>query len=154
MFGFFESEQNKKVRSHIQNLASLARVDGHIDEREMNFLVTVGKKNGLSANDVRGVVANASQGTLTIPDNDSERFDQIFDLVDMMLADGVVDDNEMDFCIDMAGKLGFRKAIVGVLVRKISIGVRDGLPREQIKEESQAFLNFPASAQPSHGQGL
>src|SRR3712207_1740437 len=52
MFGFFESEQNKKVRSHIHNLAALARVDGHIDEREMNFLVAVGKKNGLSANDV------------------------------------------------------------------------------------------------------
>ncbi|GAA4383137.1 TerB family tellurite resistance protein [Hymenobacter koreensis] len=154
MFGFFESEQSKKVRSHIQNLASLARVDGHIDEREMNFLVAVGKKNGLNANDVRGVVANSSQAVLTVPDNDSERFDQIFDLVDMMLADGVVDDNEMDFCIDMAEKLGFRKAIVGVLVRKISIGVRDGLPREQIKTESESFLNYQNTSYPAHGAGL
>ncbi|RAK70511.1 TerB family tellurite resistance protein [Hymenobacter edaphi] len=154
MFGFFESEQNKKVRSHIHNLAALARVDGHIDEREMNFLVAVGKKNGLNANDVRSAVSNASSHVLHIPDNDSERFDQIFDLVDMMLADGVVDDNEMDFCIDMAEKLGFRKAIVGVLVRKISMGVRDGLPREQIKEESQAFLNFQGKGEPAHGNGL
>ncbi|UYZ59783.1 tellurite resistance TerB family protein [Hymenobacter latericus] len=154
MFGFFESEQSKKVRSHIHNLASLARVDGHIDEREMNFLVSVGKKNGLSSSDVRSVVAQAQQHSLTLPDNDSERFDQIFDLVDMMLADGVVDDNEMDFCIDMAEKLGFRKAIVGVLVRKISMGVRDGLPREQIKNESESFLNFKGEGTAAHGRGL
>ncbi|SNC60783.1 hypothetical protein SAMN06265337_0331 [Hymenobacter gelipurpurascens] len=142
MFGFFENEQIKKVKSHLMNLAALAKADGHIDEREMSFIVAVGKKNGMRADDVRSIVGNASAITMVLPDNDSERFDQIFDLVDMMLADGVVDDHEMDFCIDMAAKLGFRKAIVGVLVRKISLGVKDGLPREQIKEETQSFLNY------------
>lgn len=142
MFGFFENEQTKKVKSHLINLAALAKADGHIDEREMNFIVAVGKKNGMRADEVRSIVGNSNRGTMLLPDNDSERFDQIFDLVDMMLADGVVDDHEMDFCIDMAEKLGFRKAIVGVLVRKISMGVKDGLPREQIKDETQAFLNY------------
>jgi uncharacterized membrane protein YebE (DUF533 family) len=142
MFGFFENEQTKKIKSHIVNLAALAKADGHIDEREMNFIVAVGRKNGLRPADVRSVVANSGSVGLLLPDNDSERFDQIFDLVDMMLADGVVDDHEMEFCINMACKLGFRKAIVGVLVRKISLGVKDGLPREQIKEETQSFLNY------------
>ncbi|SNR60265.1 MULTISPECIES: TerB family tellurite resistance protein [Hymenobacter] len=142
MFGFFENEQTKKVKSHLINLAALAKADGHIDEREMNFIVAVGKKNGMRADEVRTIVGNAGRVAMVLPENDSERFDQIFDLVDMMLADGVVDDHEMDFCIDMAEKLGFRKAIVGVLVRKISMGVKDGLPREQIKEETQAFLNY------------
>lgn len=142
MFGFFENEQTKKVKSHIMNLVALAKADGHIDEREMNFIVAVGRKNGIRTGEVRTLVANCGSGRMIIPDNDSERFDQIFDLVDMMLADGVVDEHEMDFCINMAEKLGFRKAIVGVLVRKISMGVRDGLPREHIKEETQAFLNY------------
>ena len=151
MFGFFENEQTKKVKSHLMNLVALAKADGHIDEREMSFILTVGKKNGMRSDDVKSIVANAGSVNLVIPDNDSERFDQIFDLVDMMLADGVVDDHEMDFCIDMAEKLGFRKAIVGVLVRKISMGVKDGLPRQQIKDESQAFLNFQKD---EHGPGL
>ena len=150
MFGFFENEQTKKIKSHIVNLAALAKADGHIDEREMNFIVAIGRKNGMRPADVRSVVANAGSVNLLLPDNDSERFDQIFDLVDMMLADGVVDDHEMEFCIDMAGKLGFRKAIVGVLVRKISMGVKDGLPREQIKEETQSFLNY--NAQDAQGE--
>ncbi|GGG57069.1 tellurite resistance TerB family protein [Hymenobacter glacieicola] len=136
MFGFFENEQTKKVKSHIMNLVALAKADGHIDEREMSFIVTVGKKNGMRADEVRSIVGNASAVQLIIPDNDSERFDQIFDLVDMMLADGVVDDTEMDFCVDMAEKLGFRKDIVAVLVRKISQGVKDGFPRQQIKDDT------------------
>ena len=143
MFGFFENEQAKKIKSHLLNLAALAKADGHIDAREMNFIIAVGKKNGINSTDVQSIVSG-SKGieNSDLPTNDSERFDQIFDLVDMMLADGVVDETEMDFCIMMAEKLGFRKAIVGVLVRKISQGVKDGLPRERIKEESNSFLNY------------
>jgi hypothetical protein len=37
-----------------------------------------------------------------------------------------------------------------VLVRKISLGVKDGLPREQIKEETQSFLNY--NAQDAQGE--
>ena len=147
MFGFFENEQAKKIKGHLCNLAALAKADGHIDDREMNFIITVGKKNGVSASDVRKIVLGKSGGESDVPSNDSERFDQIFDLVDMMLADGVVDETEMDFCIVMAEKLGFRKAIVGVLVRKISQGVKDAMPRERIKEESLSFLNYNNIAQ-------
>ena len=142
MFGFFQNKQAKRIQGHLQNLAVLAKADGHIDDREMNFIIAVGKKNGLSSTKVKELVTGARGMSNDIPTNDSERFDQIFDLVDMMLADGIVDDNEMDFCIMMAEKLGFRKAIVGVLVRKISQGVKDGHPRERIKEESDVFLNY------------
>ena len=142
MFGFFENEQAKKIKGHLLNLAALAKADGHIDAREMNFILAVGKKNGINSADVQALVSGSKGAIGDLPTNDSERFDQIFDLVDMMLADGVVDETEMDFCIMMAEKLGFRKAIVGVLVRKISQGVKDGLPRERIKDESTAFLNY------------
>ena len=149
MFGFFENEQVKKIKDHLLNLAALAKADGHIDAREMNFILAVGKKNGMSSSDVQALISDAKGASADLPTNDSDRFDQIFDLVDMMLADGVVDDTEMDFCIMMAEKLGFRKAIVGVLVRKISQGVKDGIPRERIKEESTSFLNYNELPRPN-----
>src|SRR5690606_26684297 len=111
MFNLFESEQTKKIKSHLKNLGALEKVDGHIDTAEMNYIVSLGRKNGLKPEDVRTLIANSASVKLELPTNDSERFDQIYDLVEMMLADGIVDDNEMDFCIDMATKLGFRKAI-------------------------------------------
>ena len=57
MFGFFENEQTKKIKSHLANLAALAKADGHIDAREMNFILAVGKKNGISASDVQALVS-------------------------------------------------------------------------------------------------
>lgn len=140
MFGFFENEQTRKVKSHIMNLAALAKADGHIDEREMSFIVAVGRKNGMRSADVRSIVGNTSTVDMVLPDNDSERFDQIFDLVDMMLADGIVDDTEMSFCVEMAQRLGFQQDIVSGLVRRISQGVKDGLPRDQIKDDALALL--------------
>ncbi len=145
MFSFFESDETKRIKSHLLNLGALAKADGHLDEAELNFIITVGRKHGLKPEDVRTLVANSSKDHLIIPDNDDERFDQLFDLVDMMLADGIVDDAEMDFCTSMAQRLGFRKAVVALLVRKISMGVKDGLTREQIKADSHAFLHYPGA---------
>jgi len=142
MFSFFDNEQVKRVKNHIMNLGALAKVDGHIDQTELHYIISIGQKNGMKPEEVKSLIANSGTIKQMLPENDSERFDQIYDLVEMMLADGIVDDNEMEFCMEMAAKLGFRKAIVGVLVRKISIGVKDGLSREQIKSDSQDFLSF------------
>ena len=53
----------------------------------------------------------------------------------MMKEDEIIQDEEMDFCIDMASKLGMKKNIVDVLVRKIYWGTKDGKSRDEIKEE-------------------
>lgn len=142
MFGFFESEETKRLKSHISNLGALAKVDGHLDPSEMKFIIAIGEKHGLKPDDVRELLSDVKVKPPQLPKNDSERFDQIYDLVEMMLADGIVDESEMDFCINMAAKLGFKKSIVGVLVRKITVGVKDGLTRDNIKREAQAFLNY------------
>ncbi|MFD2515025.1 TerB family tellurite resistance protein [Pontibacter locisalis] len=141
MFGFFESEETKKLKSHIANLGALAKIDGHVDPAEINFIISIGTKNGMKASEVRNLISGSDKSEAQLPTNDSERFDQIYDLVEMMLADGIVDESEMEFCINMAARLGFKKAVVGVLVRKISTGVKDGLTRERIKQEAQSFLN-------------
>jgi uncharacterized tellurite resistance protein B-like protein len=140
MFNFFENEKIKRVKNHITNLGVLARIDGHLDAAELNYIVAVGQKNGLKPEEVRSLIANGNNANFHMPENDSERFDQLYDLVEMMLADGIVDDSEMEFCMTMATNLGFRKADVGVLVKKITLGVKDGFSREQIKSESQSIL--------------
>jgi len=142
MFGFFESEETKKIKSHLTNLVALAKVDGHLDSSEIDFIISIGTRHGMRAREVKDLLSSSQKVEPNLPDNDSDRFDQIYDLVEMMLADGIVDEHEMDFCIQMAARLGFKKSIVGVLVRKISMGVKDGLTREHIKHEAHAFLNY------------
>jgi len=142
MFGFFESEETKKLKSHIANLGALAKIDGHVDPTEIDFIVLIGTKHGMKAAEVRNLISSTAKREMQLPANDSDRFNQIYDLVEMMLADGIVDEAEMDFCISMAARLGFKKSIVGLLVRKISTGVKDGLPRDEIKREAQTLLDY------------
>ncbi|GGK79907.1 TerB family tellurite resistance protein [Rufibacter glacialis] len=142
MFSIFESEETKRLKSHIVNLGALAKIDGHIDAAEMEHIISIGERKGLRPQDVRALLADSGSVKPTMPNNDLDRFDQIYDLVEMMLADGIVDDSEMDFCIDLAMKMGFRKAVVGVLVKKITTGVKDGLTRQEIKQEAIDFLEL------------
>ncbi|ALJ01071.1 tellurite resistance TerB family protein [Rufibacter tibetensis] len=142
MFSIFESEETKRLKSHIVNLGALAKIDGHIDATEMEHIISIGERKGMRAQDVRALLADSGNVKHTMPNNDLDRFDQVYDLVEMMLADGIVDDSEMEFCIDIATKMGFRKAVVGVLVKKITTGVKDGLSREEIKQEALDFLEL------------
>jgi len=148
MFSFFESKEVKKVKSHLRYLASLAKIDGHVDEAEMNLLYQVADKNGIKPNVVRSIVSNPRSVEIEIPDNNAERYYQLFDIVQLMLADGIIHDSELDYCVEMAKKLGFRKAIVGVLVNKIARGVRDGVDREDIKKETEVFMTFESGVKP------
>lgn len=142
MFSIFESEETKRLKSHIINLGTLAKADGHMDAAEMEHIISIGERKGMRPQEVRSLLANCHDAKQTLPDNDLDRFDQIYDLVEMMLADGIVDDSEMDFCIDIASKMGFRKSVVGVLIKKITTGVKDGLDREEIKSQTIDFLEL------------
>jgi uncharacterized tellurite resistance protein B-like protein len=142
MLTIFETKKTKLQKNHLKNLVALAKADGVFSESEKEYIFKIGEKSGLKTQEIESLLADPITEEVKVPNNDSDRFDQIYDLVQMMLADGSIDDNEMDFCIKMAEKLGFRKAIVGILVRKISIGLTSGLDKEAIKRESENFLDF------------
>ena len=144
IFTMFEpkSVKNRKDTSHFRQLIALAKTDGLIAESELELLYTIGARNNYKSEEIDQMLSDNSPVDFVIPSNDSDRFDQIFELVQMMLADGIVDEKEIDFCINLADKLGFRKAIVGVLVRKISMNLASGADKDRIKEEAKNFLKF------------
>lgn len=142
MFELFESKKKKQIKNHIKNLVSLSSADGNIDESEKEILIRIGTKKGLNRNEIQKIIDNPGNVDYLPATTDEERFEQIYDLVELMLADGVAEDNELHFCVDMAEKLGFRKAVVSVLIRKITLSLLEGLDKETIKKEVRAFLVF------------
>ena len=142
VFSFFESSEKKYIKSHLRHLVRLASSDGAVSKEEEHMIKTIAKANGLSASEVKSILENPTAVDLALPDNNEDRFNQMFDLVQMMMADGVVTDAEMDFCGELANRLGFRKVIVGVLVAKIERGIKEGLSKDQIRAEAEAFINY------------
>lgn len=142
----FETKKTKNLKSHLANLVAIANSDGDFSVAEKRLIFDIGVKNGLSIDEVKKIIKSDSKSIeFKVPDNDSDRFDELYDLVSMMLADGVCSEDEMSNCIELAEKLGFRKAITGVLVRRIvtlQSGEGEAKSREEIKILCGDFLNF------------
>jgi len=138
----FDSKKTKGIKSHIANLVAIAQSDGNFSVAEKRLIFEIGEKNGLTKEKIKSIIKSTEPIEFKIPKNDSERFERVYDLVLMVLADGGRSEDEMDVCIELSEKLGFRKAIAGVLVTKIEKSLLQGISREQTKAESSDFLTY------------
>lgn len=143
----FETRKTKNLKSHLANLVAIANSDGDFSVAEKRLIFDIGVKNGLSIDEVKKIIKSDGKTIeFKAPDNDAERFDELYDLASMMLADGECTEDELSNCIELAEKLGFRKAITGVLVRRIvtlqSSSEGEGKSKEEIKILCGDFLTF------------
>jgi uncharacterized tellurite resistance protein B-like protein len=140
----FESKKTKGVKSHINNLVAIAKSDGNFSMAEKRLIFEIGKRNGLSNDKLKTIIKSDKPIKFKVPKTDSERFDRVYDLVEMAIVEGSDNEDEISACIEIAEKLGFRKAIVGVLVRKLATGITAELPKtkEELKAECADFLVF------------
>lgn len=142
MFSFFESDEKKEIKTHLRHLVRLAQSDGVLHKDELKFIYRIGKQNGLSTKAIDKIVENPTAVDIVLPKTRTGKFDQIFDLVQMMMKDGEVNDAETEFCMELASRLGFRKVIVGVLVAKIERGITNGMSKKEIRTEAEPFINY------------
>ena len=142
-FGLFGSKVKKELlESHLKNLWEVAMSDGHIDDREVKLLYQIADRHGVGRGRVNKIKKNMNEIDFFKPDNDQERFDQIYDLVMMMMADSEIDENEMRVCNKYAEKLGFDKRIVDELVYSISSNITVGNNPEETKERIKFMLKI------------
>ncbi len=139
MLSFLKSKVERN-ESHLRNLILMAKSDNDIDKTELEVIFGIGKERGFSDGQIKEFLIDSNRRELYIPDNDLERFDQLYDLTQVMLADGVVEDDEMDFCTGFAGKLGFRKTISWMLILLILEGIEKGIDKEWIYDRCHGFL--------------
>jgi hypothetical protein len=140
MFELFESKKTKQVKNHLRNLVILGASDGHLQQAEKEIIVKIGLRHGLKQPAIEKIIANPGHKHLPLAKTDEDRFQQVYDIVEMTLSDGIADETELHFCVEMAEKLGFRKSAVGLLIRKISLSITEGTDRETIKKEVIPFL--------------
>lgn len=139
MFSLFKTKEEKN-ESHLKNLILMARSDNDIDTNEVQEIFKIGLERGFSEEEVKGFLTQKGRNELIIPENDTERFEQLYDLTKVMLADGIIEDDEMEFCTGFAGKLGFRKTISWLLILLILEGIEKGVDKEWIYDRCRSFL--------------
>ena len=112
MIGFFEHQYLSYKKNHIRNLLALAKIDGHMHEKEVELLFKIGKRYGLKDRQVQELLDTDEVFTLNVPDNHNDRMNLLYDLILMVFADEVVDSHEVKFCEDAVEEFGMRRELV------------------------------------------
>jgi hypothetical protein len=122
-------------------LINLAAIDHIIETREANLIYAIGRANQLSKEEIEKMIKNPEPikglGNMT----SEERFDHLCYLIKMMKADGKVIQDEIDFCENIAERLGYKKGVVRALSAHIYGDPSVQSDRELLKRKSEKFLN-------------
>jgi hypothetical protein len=138
----FESKKTKGIKSQIANLVAIAQLDGDFSHAEKKLIFEIGERNGISKERVKEIIKSEDPIKFKMPENDALRFDRLYEAIEMLLTDSEHEEEKIDFCIELAIKLGVRMAVAGVLVKKIVTGMKEKVSKKDIKADCANFLNY------------
>lgn len=140
MINLFGKTRTQEIKSHLNNLVTLAYTDGKFSHAEKKLIFEVGRRRGLSQEQIKEVIKNEKNIPFQMPDSEDKKLNQVCELAEMLIASGRTTEEEIDTCIEMVERLGFRKAIVGVMVRRLITGLEEGKNTDELKEECKSFM--------------
>lgn len=111
--------QQKKL-AFFQNLILLAAADGILQQDESRFLLNIGNKLGLAAEDVMPIADNLNVLSFIIPVEGLQKTLELQTMVKMMLEDGIIHDREYTLCLEYAHRIGYGKSILDDMVKQLS----------------------------------
>ena len=122
-------------------LVQLAKVDGVVVQDEIDLIKQIGEAHGLSSEEISGCFDDPDSEISDLSDiADDEKYEYIYNLVQLMKIDGRLYKEEINFCSKLAGKLGYDEAVLLELMVKIYSDPDITTDKESLKSTIQKFL--------------
>lgn len=107
----------KNIKNHLKALIQLSVVDRSFDEPEKSYVQTIGKANKVTEEEIQELVSEVINAKDAVEVNyegllSDERFDYLYDIIQLMKIDGEVFLSEIKYCEELAEKLGYDKKVV------------------------------------------
>jgi uncharacterized tellurite resistance protein B-like protein len=130
----FDHQGKKQDKEHFMNLIQVAIADGIIDHSESEMLHRFGKRMGFTDPEIDNLIEATNKTAYIPPYELSKRFEQVYDIVKMVLADGVIDKNEMRLANGFATKSGFTEMEIPSLLNMLITGIKEGKDEDDLFE--------------------
>jgi len=137
--------ESQNIRNHLKALVQLSMIDNDFGEPEKTYVYTIGKANKVPETEIDSIVkevleskeneAVTYEGLMT-----EERFDYLYDVVQLMKIDGEVFLTEIRYCEDIADKLGYERKVVKKMAARIYSDPTITGDRESLMKEANKYL--------------
>jgi uncharacterized tellurite resistance protein B-like protein len=127
------SVKKQQIEYFVQ-LIRIALADDIINNSEMELLHRIGKKLGFTEPEINNLIDTTGKANFIAPYELSARFEQVYDIIRMTLADGVIDKNEMRLASSFAANSGFKESEIPNLLILLINGIKQGKDHEDLFE--------------------
>lgn len=125
ILNYFDHSDKKQDKEHFVHLIQIALADGKIDENENRMLHKMGKKFGFTDPEIDKLIESTSITNYIPPYELEKRFEQVYNIMKVVLADGIVDENEMRLANKYASVAGFENNKIPELLSHLIEGIKN-----------------------------
>lgn len=129
------------IQSQLSSLIQLAKIDGDFAGEEKLLIMMIGKANGLSEQDVMELVANPEPLPPLSTMTEDDRFEYLYNIVQLMKIDSQVYLSEIKYCEELAEKLGFKRSVISELSSRVFSDPSITSNREALKRAVKKHQN-------------
>ena len=130
------------VKQSYFNILALFLEKESVESRFITCLLKWGLQLNLALADIDAPGKRLEQLKFILPPDKVARLEAIYHLVQMIYLDDVVEDVELEVSSIYAERLGFKREVVGDLLKSIATRDADGTPLHDIRNEVLDFLKF------------
>jgi uncharacterized tellurite resistance protein B-like protein len=128
------------VKDQLNVLINLAASDNAVAEKESKVIHLIAKANGVSEEEVNAMLRKPQPiGNLDALTED-QKFENLYHLIQLMKSDGQVFKSEINFCEQVAEKLGYKKGVVAELSSRIYSNPSITADRKLLMDRAHKFL--------------
>ena len=128
------------IKEQLKVLIQLAVSDGLVAEKESRLIQAIGVANGLSKDDVKSMIENPEPAGEVANLTPDQKFEYLYNVVQLMKIDGQVFKSELSFAEDLAEKLGYKKGVIGELSSRIYSDPSITADREDLRKRADKYL--------------
>jgi len=135
LLNIFENPEKKQNKDYFAHLVNIALADSVITPEERKLLDRIGNKLGFSDQEIDHIIEKEIKSDYIPPYELSKRFEQVYDIVKMILADDEVTETEMHLAKRFALKSDFQESDISSLLNLLIEGIKEGKDEEDLLKE-------------------
>lgn len=133
----FITSHGKRINiEHYVRLVQVSQADGKIAPSELELLYKEGRKFGLTDPEIGRIIENEARRHYDPPYSLADKFEQLYNIAEMILADEVVTEGEKKLLKKFAIEAGFDDKTIRGLIDLLINGIAKG------RDEEALFIEF------------